>query len=928
MSSIAVDDQQTQGNDNDQPRTPTKSSSSLPPTENVIMAESANGSIGSSNTSSSNIPGHSKGLSNRYAHLPTPQSPNDLAHYAPRLTHDPESPIVSHISHSLASSSTSGQSSANTSFLDWTPRPSSVKPQRFITPDSSPFAGRFDFQHSTTTLSTPRRPPPVSDVYSLVSSFTPPLPHRTPSPSPSEPHSAGLSSPFVAKASRPSSVSPNNSSELPPFLNTIPDGTASTSAISTPPISPLLASGSNSAPSNSITPPVSAGGELNRIHQAIQQQHNDVENRRPDYLMRTKRTISEVDPSGFMEDENAFERDRFSSVGIMESPMKGRRIKLFQETSEESFEESLMAGGYGRYRTAEWVRQPQPIVVNAGTGAPVNVVAHLEEVQQQEPPPPLTEKEIRKQKRLNAFRSTHLVSSRLYPVELEGKGRVLLDVPAERNEVDASVASKKRTSGKRKRKAESSAKERRAAAAAAAAEESADKPNWPDAEFPWRLRTEERVEQSQAEEKERLQWIERYLDRDTDDEDDNDSENTSGRAYNGIVDAEDEVLPSSVWGVVYDDGEDQPIPYRPGRGKMVPLSGDPGQETKINRKRSAYFPSDPADARAALLSKKNVRALSFRRQRSLSRRRSNGGGAEDEILCICHGVDDGRDLVQCDACKTWYHLECIGIDDISDLGPPEDEWFCYRCESINDSPPSVEAVVPVQDFEPTFAPTDDTPRRRQADSQFFHSPAPESPTQSWNLGVSHIPKTPTRNPAHNSDFGSGFSSSSHYPSSRHGPFTPRHEIRDVRVISTPSGPFDPFGSDDTRFDPTSTPSRGIKFGMPFATPNGKNNLSSRVFQTPSKPSVRGNIGTPGSASFGASGFLSSALSERGGSSGGGSAGQIDSSPYLYPRPPPGPRYDDASPIRRDGHRIRRIADPESPLARKGKGRALDFGVGA
>lgn len=50
-----------------------------------------------------------------------------------------------------------------------------------------------------------------------------------------------------------------------------------------------------------------------------------------------------------MEDENLADRERFSSIGITESPMKGRRIKLFQETSEESFEESLMAGGYGRY---------------------------------------------------------------------------------------------------------------------------------------------------------------------------------------------------------------------------------------------------------------------------------------------------------------------------------------------------------------------------------------------------------------------------------------------------------------------------------------------------------------------------------------------------------------------------------------------------
>lgn len=38
-----------------------------------------------------------------------------------------------------------------------------------------------------------------------------------------------------------------------------------------------------------------------------------------------------------------------TNTGITESPTKGRRITLFQETSEESFEQSLLAGGYARY---------------------------------------------------------------------------------------------------------------------------------------------------------------------------------------------------------------------------------------------------------------------------------------------------------------------------------------------------------------------------------------------------------------------------------------------------------------------------------------------------------------------------------------------------------------------------------------------------
>ncbi len=106
----------------------------------------------------------------------------------------------------------------------------------------------------------------------------------------------------------------------------------------TPPISPSQTSTSGS------------GGEIERIRQALIEEHlaqiREAENRRPEYLRRSKRPLSDVDSTIFADDR---ERDRGLAVGITESPSKGRRLKLFQETSEESFEESLMAGGYGRY---------------------------------------------------------------------------------------------------------------------------------------------------------------------------------------------------------------------------------------------------------------------------------------------------------------------------------------------------------------------------------------------------------------------------------------------------------------------------------------------------------------------------------------------------------------------------------------------------
>jgi len=89
---------------------------------------------------------------------------------------------------------------------------------------------------------------------------------------------------------------------------------------------------------------------MERIHRAMIQDrlahYQETESRRPDYLRRMKRTLVNADTAALLEDEGAQE---LAAIGIMESPVKGRRLKLFQETSEESFEESLMAGGYGRY---------------------------------------------------------------------------------------------------------------------------------------------------------------------------------------------------------------------------------------------------------------------------------------------------------------------------------------------------------------------------------------------------------------------------------------------------------------------------------------------------------------------------------------------------------------------------------------------------
>ncbi|KAF9448847.1 hypothetical protein P691DRAFT_597755 [Macrolepiota fuliginosa MF-IS2] len=557
--------------------------------------------------------------------------------------------------------------------------------------------------------------------------------------------------------------------------------------VSTPPLSP--------PPQASTSTSIAAGGEIERIRQALIEDHlaqiQEAETRRPDYLKRSKRPLSDVD-SGMFTDER--ERDRGFAVGITESPNKGRRLKLFQETSEESFEESLMAGGYGRYP------QPHSFLGSHTSGTP-RVAETLVERVADAPP---TEKELKKRKRLEAFRSSNKPRPRLTPVDLAGKGRVLLELPSEDRssvpETPESSPSKKRGGGgKRKRKISeiSGGKDKSLQPV-----ERLEGPNWPDDEFPWRLRKEERNESEKAMEDERLKWIEKFLDRDTDEEDDGED----GPKVTGMEDME-EILPSAKWGLVYEDESDKPVPVRMGRGKMVPLLAHPEDPRRTYAKKKSVFPSDPGDARAALLAKKSVRALAYRNQRRQREMADQGG--EDAVICICNGKDDGRELVQCDGCQTWYHLECIGIRSITELGREEDVWFCRSCVTRVRSP-SPERALPAVIREPTFVPTDDAPRVRRDQDPTLYQPLHNSPL--WN--PPRVPKTPTRGERYSDRDVSSSSDSSRLPS------TPQNPSHDIRLYNTP-GPFEYHPSstnNDLPFDPNTTPSRGIKFGA-FATPN-------------------------------------------------------------------------------------------------------------
>ena len=484
------------------------------------------------------------------------------------------------------------------------------------------------------------------------------------------------------------------------------------------------------------------------------------------------------------------------------------------------------------------------LLATAGPAGPSNVVSILEKTQ--EAPP--TEKELKKRKRLAAFRGSERLGSlitKLHPVELEGRGRVLLDLSGEEDAQatqDAPLVKKKGGGRRKKKGGELTAKEKKSSATATepAGPDLLEKPNWPDAEFPWRLRQLERTEEAKAVEAEKLRWIERFLDGDSDSENEDELSNTRL--------SEEEVYEE--WDVC------QPI--RRGRGKMVPLSASPNGRLQAQRK--STFHTDPADARAALLSKKSVRTLSYRQQR---RKRREEEDSDDEILCLCNGVDDGRELVQCDGCETWYHLECIGIKDIAELGNEEDPWYCRECDEYGCWSPASDP--PELSSEPTFVPTADALQLPSYDPPFYQPPVIQDSPMAWTS--SRMPQTPTRR-SRGAEHDHGSSGSSWAASSRNQPSTPQHQAPHVKVYT---GPYDSY--EEPPFDPTSTPSRGMKIGAPFTTPknNAWSTRANGMFQTPLRTTGGRNLS--GRTSAGINAFF-----ETGGMVGYGGIPPTDESP--------------------------------------------------
>ena len=566
-------------------------------------------------------------------------------------------------------------------------------------------------------------------------------------------------------------------------------------------------------------------GETNPLVNPHPSKIEESEPHRPYFLERAQRTPSPLSNPSLLDDPFSHVP---TSLAVTETPARGRRLKLFQETSEESFEESLMINGYAHcsgvshnghlsQTTLDWLRHPSSTPSSAHWSYPSTVpsVPSSSDV-------PRTENETRKRKRLESFLTSTPCTSKLRIVDVEGRGRILLNAEGEANSHETrdggTPVRRKRPVGRRKPKGNgkgkpSPSKRDLTGPPDSLVDSRSFGPDWLDAEFPWSLKADQLIRAHWETQTEKMRWIEKFLDRDSD----------SGSEG-------EEIMPSSAWGELY---QHPPMPCRRGRGKMVPIKA-----TDRRRTGTMVFPSDPADARAALLSRRVVRTLTLRRA-SQARRSSNlssdgSGSGEDGDFCVCEGKVKNRGLVQCDDCERWYHLRCIGVRNAGELGGPHDPWYCTSC--MKDTRRTITPEPTIPSSEPTIVPTDDDcPGSSPKDPLFFVGDSERSPFPTWRPRAR--PSTPTRGSAPFEPL----SGSSLTPYSNKGdPSTPQNPSSGLaRIYETPNLSID-IGGGETTFDLATTPSRGMKFSTftpksigPWSY-NSRANMTGIGFHTPSR----------------------------------------------------------------------------------------------
>lgn len=466
----------------------------------------------------------------------------------------------------------------------------------------------------------------------------------------------------------------------------------------------------------------------------------------PDYLQRSKRVRDIADG-----DATEREEKRFSpGVGVHVSPNNGRRLKLYQPPTPDS-----------RHPLQTAFDEPQT------PSRPSNVISSKARawLETSSPSRPRTkpgngkkvDKEVKKRKRLAAFQQSEpTISLDIY--EVQGRGRILVSSSAAKSLLILSNSDSTPISTRNP----------------------PPPPDWPDNHYPWsyvHAAHAERVHaEAEAAQEEGMKWIERFLDRDSDEEDSNDE--TSSR------------------------------PSRSVQGS--PLRGKPTRPTTTEH---------VSDARTALFSRHEVQRLTEMQitepeedNQSQSGSEQNPEDAEDSddgiVRCVCGGNEEDRPMVACDRCSIWFHQVCMGIKNSADLDGQE-KWYCFDCRKLRTPTP------PPPPRQPVFSiSSPDTHVRPSLDKPLFQvTPLQRSP--------GFFPSLDSPSPLRTRD-----REDRRMPSLLDTPRAPTTPVgrydrdRDSRMFQTPG--FDTFGD-------------GLPPILSFDTPRGGFSLANVPFVTPTQP---------------------------------------------------------------------------------------------
>ncbi|EJD55274.1 hypothetical protein AURDEDRAFT_147829 [Auricularia subglabra TFB-10046 SS5] len=517
---------------------------------------------------------------------------------------------------------------------------------------------------------------------------------------------------------------------------------------------------------------------------------HEKEQKRPEYLKRTKRPRDLSDAAAAERHEREMSQP---GVGVHVSPKKGRRLKLYQPPTPKQVDDRPASSKLPSTPRS----QPGPVISNKArawleASSPSAVRTRTKSLSSEEK----AEKENKKRKRLEAFtrKAVPPGSPPLEVYDVQGRGRMLVSKAAARVALIVTNPDVPQPSGP-------------------------VDPDWPDTEYPWVGATKQPLrppclaDMSEEEARARLHWIERFLDRESDEEGSSD--------------------------------------------ESAKLQGSPSRASKTQasasdtRARRAALAEPLADARTALFSRREIQRLTDAQQETEDDNQSHAGteapdGGEEEeeddgiVSCICGEDEDERPMVACDRCSIWFHQICMGIKNPNDL---EDTWYCFDCRKARTPtppPPPPQPVFSVSSPDTHVRPSLDKPLFQTAgltaspafDTRLYAGLGSPSPTRSHDSRPSSWLDTPDL--------------------LRHAPSTPgfgSFSSRDSRILRTPGG-FDPFDDGFPPFDPTSTPSRGLGFsGLSFGTPTQRRSSGGLSGRTPVTPKPAGGGGGRSGPSF-------------------------------------------------------------------------------